>query len=80
MSKYQEFDNALMVQIRAGRNTMTLLDGKSSGLHDLAQPHRAEDPWGNKTPEFRIIDRRLQALRKQGLIRFNGKAWEEVAQ
>lgn len=75
---YAEFDKSLLMLIVAGRNTMVMLDSVQSGLHRLAEPFCTTDRWGNKTPHFRIIDRRLQALRKKGEIRFNGKIWERV--
>jgi hypothetical protein len=42
----------------------------NESLRTLAAPHQ-----GSSTPVFRVIDRRLQALRKKGMLRFNGKAW-----
>lgn len=83
MSKpdYTSFDAELLRLIAAGRNRMALLDsrhGDNQGLRDLALPHckvingrRVIDPW-------QIIDRRLQALRKAGKIRHDGKVWEIV--
>jgi hypothetical protein len=65
---YQEFDRALLSQIQAGRNTMTLL-GHTSDLRALAVPHQG------KAQAFRVIDRRLQALRKARKVRWDGKVW-----
>jgi hypothetical protein len=74
---YTEFDKALLEQIATGRNTMMQLDGEASGLRALAKPFTLPAP-GSRTgcQPFRVIDRRLQALRKKGSIRFNGKTWE----
>jgi hypothetical protein len=72
---YQEFDRALLSQIQSGRNAMMLLDQTASGLWALAVPHQTTDRYGNKTPSYRIIDRRLQALRKAGKVRWDGKVW-----
>jgi hypothetical protein len=69
---YQEFDRVLLVQIEAGRNKMMLMDAAASGLPSLAMPFRD----GGRVPVFRVIDRRLQALRKAGKLRWNGKVWE----
>lgn len=69
---YKEFDRTLMENIQAERNTMRLLDGAASGLPALAMPFRD----GGRTPVFRVIDRRLQALRKAGKLRWSGKVWE----
>jgi hypothetical protein len=67
---YQEFDRALLAQIQSGRNTMARLDDISI-LGTLADPHREN----GRTPAFRVIDRRLQALRKAGKLRWDGKVW-----
>lgn len=60
---YTEFDKKMLVLIDAGTNTAaaltTALDAEAKPL--MNQPK----------DEFRVIDRRLQALRKKGLI-----AWE----
>lgn len=69
---YKEFDTTLLAQIEAGRNTMMLMDGAASGLPSLAMPFRD----GGRVPVFRVIDRRLQALRKAGKLRWSGKVWE----
>jgi hypothetical protein len=71
---YTEFNKALVRNIIAGRNTMSKLDGEASGLRKLAEPLTRY----TSCPIFRVIDRRLQALRKKGVIRFNGKTWERV--
>jgi hypothetical protein len=75
---YTEFDKALVRNIIAGRNTMSKLDSEASGLRPMAEKLSTKDRYGYLTPTFRIIDRRLQALRKKGAIRFNGKTWERV--
>lgn len=75
MSKpdYTAFDAELLRLIKAGRNRMMMLDGHKP-LLEMAKPFCGRAivfPW-------RVIDRRLQALRKAGKIEFNGKAWEIV--
>lgn len=80
---YTAFDAELLRLIADGKNRMMLLDsrhGDNQRLRDLALPHckvingrRVIDPW-------QIIDRRLQALRKKGTIRYDGKVWEVVEQ
>ena len=74
MSKYDEFDAALTSAIQNGADTMSALDSNKK-LIALAKPHCGRDHWGNQTPVFRIIDRRLQALRKQGTIVFHNRRW-----
>lgn len=71
---YTEFDKALLAAIAAGHNTMAQLDGRKSGLRDLAAPIALE----SNNPTSRIIDRRLQALRKRGELLYTGKAWVRV--
>lgn len=70
---YAAFDKRLLQNIVAGRNTFMLLDSVSSGLLPLAEPF-----CNRRTSPYRIIDRRLQALRKRGLIRFDGKVWQRI--
>ena len=77
MSKYEALDKAILKNIEIGCNTMTLLDSVKA-LRPLIEPHRVKDRFGHLTPEFRVIDRRLQAMRKAGTIRFINKAWEIV--
>lgn len=58
MSKYEEYDEKLEYLIRNGCDTFTSLCAR------LQKENRAllqEDPW-------RVTDRRLQALRKAGVI------------
>lgn len=74
MSKYQELDAALISAIKNGADTMSALDSNKK-VHALTKPHQVKDRWGHLTPEFRIIDRRLQALRKAGLIAYHSKRW-----
>lgn len=77
--KFQEFDQALLAQIRAGRTTIRQLDTDASGLRKLAWPLCTRGLLSRPVPPPRIIDERLRALQKQGLIRFNGKAWVEAS-
>lgn len=70
---YTRFDEQLLSLIQSGVDKMSMLETRSV-LRDLAKPHQD----GGRTPAFRVIDRRLQALRKAGKIRFNGKGWESV--
>ena len=77
--KFHEFDQALLAQIRAGRTTMRQLDTDASGLRKLAWPLCTRGLLSRPVPPPRVIDERLRALQKQGLIRFNGKAWVEAS-
>ena len=77
--KFHEFDQALLAQIRAGRTTMRQLDTDASGLRELAWPLCTRGLLSRPVPPPRVIDERLRALQKQGVIRFNGKAWVEAS-
>ena len=74
MSKpdYTAFDAELLNQINAGNNRTKLLCDQKR-LLNLAKPFCTYE-----SPEWRIIDRRLQALRKKGKIRFDGIKWETI--
>ncbi|MDY0961761.1 hypothetical protein [Massilia sp. CFBP9026] len=76
--KFNEFDQALLAQIRAGRTTMRQLDTDASGLRNLAWPLCTRGLLSRPVPPPRVIDERLRALQKRGVIRFNGKAWVEA--
>lgn len=78
MSKYSAFDAALLAHIRAGGAKAMLLEHKED-LKRLAVPHQTENRWGERKSVYRVVDGRLQNLRKRGLISFNGKTWEAVA-
>lgn len=76
MSKYEEFDKALVDLIGRGFNTMSKLESLSD-VKLLAAPHQTKQCHGIK-PVFRVIDTRLQVLRKAGKIAHNGKVWEII--
>lgn len=77
--KFHEFDQALLAQIRAGRSTMRQLDTDASGLRKLAWPLCTRGLLSRPVPPPRLIDERLRALQKRGVIRFTGKAWVEAS-
>lgn len=77
MKKYDEFDKKLLDLIKAGKNKMALLE-EDDDLRALAKQHQNADRYGDPVPVFRVIDRRLQALRQRGKLWFNGTRWEVV--
>jgi len=77
--RYHDFDQALLAQLRAGRTTMKQLDTDASGLRELSESHRRPGLLSRPVPPVRVIDQRLRALQKRGLVRFTGRAWEVVA-
>ena len=62
MSKYAEYDEKLIGLIRNGCNTFTSL------VTRLRDDNRKIQP---PPDSFRVTDRRLQALRKKGMIYFD---------
>lgn len=74
---YTAFDAELMRLIKLGFNTFTTI--QTPKVLDMAKPfcRNSKSPYGD-TPEWRIVDRRLQALRKAGKIRYIGGRWEAL--
>lgn len=70
---YSQFDALLLDAIKGGRTSFSFL-ANHKPLIDLARPFCA----GTDTPEWRIIDRRLQALRKAGKIKRASQTWTIV--
>ncbi|SFQ46618.1 hypothetical protein SAMN05216229_12351 [Geopseudomonas sagittaria] len=75
MSKpdYSQFDATLLDAIRVGKTSFAQLTNHKP-LMALARPFCA----GTDTPEWRIVDRRLQALRKAGKIKHASQLWTIV--
>lgn len=74
-NKFEEFDKALLAQVRAGRGTMRQLDTDASGLRELAWPLCSRGLLSRPVPPPRVISERLKALEERGLVRFDGKSW-----
>ena len=72
MSKYADFDTKLLGLIRDGIDTFAEL---ASLMFGDAEPF-CQSPRGLcLTKPWRIVDRRLQALRKAGRIVYAGGRW-----
>jgi hypothetical protein len=71
---FAAFDAKLLQLIDSGFNTLSLLE-YAPGLRPLATALCRK-----QSEEFRVIDRRLQAARRAGKIRYNGKHWERREQ
>ena len=68
MSKYTELDAKIIQSIARKKNTFIQISGAVRELsYALAE-------WTGQE-SFRIVDRRLQALRKAGKIVFSNKQW-----
>lgn len=61
---YTELDAAILERLRGGGDTAT---GITNALQVMAEPMAKRD-WKGRPETFRVIDRRLQALRKRGVI------------
>jgi hypothetical protein len=66
MGTYDELDKAILAAIEGGAKHFYLINASVEGL---ARPHSI------KGDSFRVVERRLQALRKSGLIAFEKKEW-----
>ncbi len=73
MTDYSKLDSMIIEKIKNGSRTFSQIDG--GGVYDEAQ--RLHELSGRKA--FRIIDDRLQSLRKKGLIQYTTKEKWQVA-
>ena len=78
IGKFEDFDKALLAEVRAGRGTMRQLDTDASGLPALAWPLCTNGLMSRPAPPPQMIADRLQVLSGDGQIRFNGTKWEAV--
>jgi hypothetical protein len=67
--KYDELDAAILQAIKSGRQQFFIID---ETVRELAIPHSLLDS------SFRVVDRRLQSLRKRGLVKFLRKEWVAI--
>ncbi|HBS7279532.1 TPA: hypothetical protein MAQ12_004303 [Klebsiella pneumoniae] len=70
MTKYELLDLKIMSKIDAHPTLFSSLY-----VRDVAEKCRRIAKDENKPEPFRILDRRLQALRKAGKIRSTSKGW-----
>lgn len=73
MSKYAPLDELLVAAIRKKPQGFTELN-KDSAINALAESLAPPTKLGDKIA-WRLIDRRLQALRKVGVIEHRGGYW-----
>jgi hypothetical protein len=64
--KYDDLDKAILKAIKDGKRQFYVIN---HAVEPLARPHTL------RGDSFRVVDRRLQALRKRGLIAFVAKEW-----
>lgn len=70
-AKFVSLDEAILAAIKTGRTTFVSIVGN---VEALAKPLATPDRWGRSNHD-RVVDRRLQALRKQGKIAYKAKEW-----
>ncbi|KMM77043.1 hypothetical protein ACP93_02440 [Xanthomonas sp. NCPPB 1128] len=70
MSKYDHLDDAIIDAIGSGTSTFTSI---CANVDHEVRVIAADGP--KDKPECRYVDARLQALRKQGLIKFAKGHW-----
>lgn len=70
MHDYTELDTAIVAQINAGSGRFTAM---IAALSEAAKPFVQDprNPCASPSPTWRVIDRRLQALRKRGTITYS---------
>lgn len=69
MSKYESLDKAILNAITHGTDRLMVMEHNTALIHETA-------PFVDRnTLHFRVLDRRLQALRKAGKIAHDGKRW-----
>ena len=73
-NKYAQLDVKLLELIRSGADTFNVLVVRRD-INELAAPHETAT-----TEAWRVVDRRIQALRKAGEIAFrrDTQRWEVV--
>lgn len=69
---YTALDAAIIKGIEAGAVTFAAL---VSLVKELAKPHTEGTRSPFPTPPGRVVDRRLQALRKRGVLSFGKGKW-----
>lgn len=77
--EFKEFDQMLLSEIMLGGNTLQKLMLKESEFRKLARCSRHDNAWRGLASISLILSRRLQALRLQGTIDWDGFAWQIVS-
>ena len=75
MSQYDKLDAEIIKAIRRGTNTFTCISISGAVANEA---HRLGELTG--AAGWRIVDRRLQAMRKKGRIVYAKGAWSVVEQ
>lgn len=70
MNYYATLDCAILTRIEESACTFTSIN---ANVNHLAKPYATPNRYTDTS--FRVVDRRLQALRKRGLIEFRKGLW-----
>jgi hypothetical protein len=73
MSKFDEMDREIVTAIKAGRTRYCELQG--GAIWELANAVGPKDRYWRTVDVGRVVDRRLQALRKRGVIHYQDARW-----
>jgi hypothetical protein len=73
--EFKEFDQLLLAEIILGGNTLAKLMLKESEFRKLAGSSLHDNAWRKLTSISLTLSKRLQALRHQGTIDWDGFAW-----
>lgn len=74
MSKFTDLD--VMIVTRIARAPCTFTELQEPEINAAAEPFLVPDRYGVLGPTWRVLDRRLQALRKEGHIVYcKGRWW-----
>lgn len=74
-SSFEPLDQALLRAIAAGDTQFHAL---SMAVSAIAEPLAKPDRWGVRSTD-RLVDRRLQALRRRGAIAYGAGHWRVTA-
>lgn len=73
MIKYENLDAAIMNKMGGHPQMFGAINVRD--VREECERIASTEPGPGKTEAFRILDRRLQALRKSGKIKFTTKGW-----
>lgn len=81
---YTQIDNDILAAIRQAPREFAAFNTKGSNILNQAEALAKQsglDRWNNEKPGWRVIDMRLQSLRRCGLIKYvKATGWTAVPQ
>ena len=73
MIDWRELDEAILKAIDV--DCIRTFTAIANRVEALAAPHAKRTKAPFPTPPWRIVDRRLQAMRKLGIVEYRGREW-----